>query len=122
MVVTKEEKTPYNSEFEEKFSEFKILFGKRIKYYRDLKNYTQEHLAELVNIEQASLSNIERGKVYPTQITLYRLASVLEVEPYQFFTVTPRVAVQDMVKEIANAMYQDKNLAELIYKFFCAVH
>ncbi len=108
-------------DFDAKFNDFKILFGKKIKYYRDLKNYTQEHLAELVDIEQASLSNIERGKVYPTQITLYRLASALEVEPYQFFTVGQRIAVQDMVKEITNAMYRDKNLAELMYKFFCVV-
>ncbi len=111
-----------DKDFEEKLSGFKILFGKRIKYFRELKDFTQERLAELANIEQSSLSNIECGRVYPTFETLYRLATALEVEPYQFFTVTPRIAVQDMVKEITNAMYQDKNLAELIYKFFCAVH
>jgi len=122
IMALKEKNILDEKDFEVKFTEFKTAFGKRVKYFRDLKNYTQEHLAELVNIEQASLSNIERGKVYPTQITLYRLAAVLEVEPYRFFTVSPKLAVQDMVKEIANAMYQDENLAELMYKFFCAVH
>lgn len=121
-MAVKEWSTLDDENFRAKFDEFKILFGKRIKYYRDLKNYTQEHLAELVNIEQASLSNIERGKVYPTQITLYRLAAVLNVKPYQFFTASPEIPVQDMVNEISNAMYQDKNLAQLMYKFFCAVH
>jgi len=121
-MAVKEYNNPDTKEFEAKFSDFKTAFGKKIKYYRDLKNYTQEYLAELVNIEQASLSNIERGKVYPTQITLYRLASALEVEPYQFFTVSPKIAVQDMAKEVSNAMYQDKRLAELIYKFYCTVH
>ena len=61
-------------EFEEKLSSFKILFGKRIKYFRELKNFTQEYLAELANIEQSSLSNIERGRVYPSVETLCRLA------------------------------------------------
>lgn len=121
-MIVDEKQVLSNKAFEEKFSEFKILFGKRVKYFRDLKNYTQEHLAELINIEQSNLSNIERGKVYPTQITLYRLANALEVEPYRFFTVSPKLAVQDMVREIANAMYQDKKLAELMYKFFCTLH
>lgn len=121
-MAVKEYNNPDTKEFEEKFADFKIAFGKRVKYYRDQKNYTQEYLAELVNIEQASLSCIERGKAYPTQITLFRLASALDVEPYQFYNVSPKVAVQDMVKEIAQAMYRDKNLADMMYKFYCAVH
>ncbi len=122
MVVIQEKNVLQDKEFEAKFNDFKTLFGKRVKYYRDLKNYTQEHLAELVNIEQSNLSNIERGKVYPTQITLFRLATALEVEPYQFYNVSPKIAVQDMVKEITTAMYRDKNMADMIYKFYCAVH
>lgn len=121
-MAVKEYNNPDTKEFEEKFADFKIAFGKKVKYYRDLKNYTQEYLAELVNIEQASLSCIERGKAYPSQITLFRLAAALEVEPYRFFAVSPKLTVQDMVKEIANAMYQDKQLAELMYKFFSSVH
>jgi len=122
VVVIQEKNVLQDKEFEAKFNDFKTLFGKRVKYYRDLKNYTQEHLAELVNIEQSNLSNIERGKVYPTQITLFRLATALEVEPYQFYNVSPKIAVQDMVKEITTAMYRDKNMADMIYKFYCAVH
>ncbi len=121
-MAIKEYNHPDTKEFEESFANFRVAFGRKIKYYRDLKNYTQEYLAELINIEQASLSNIERGKVYPTQLTLYRLASVLGVEPYQFFTVSPMIAVQDMAKEITEAMYRDKNLADMIYKFYCSVH
>lgn len=120
-MAVKDWNTPGTREFEEKFADFKIAFGKKVKYYRDLKNYTQEYLAELVNIEQASLSCIERGKAYPSQITLFRLATALEVEPYQFFNISPAIAVQDMVKEISQAMYRDKRLAELMYKFFCTV-
>lgn len=121
-MVANNTNVPTDKEFEAKFSEFKIRFGRRIKYYRDMKNYTQEYLAELANIEQSSLSNIERGRVYPSAETLYRLAEVLGVEPYQFYTVSPGIAPQDMVKEISSAMYKDKNLADMIYKFYCSVH
>ncbi len=105
-------------EFEENLASFKILFGKRIKYFRELKNLTQEYLAELANIEQSSLSNIERGRVYPSVETLCRLASALDVQPYQFYTVKPEIPVQDIIKEMSTAMYRDKRLADLIYKFF----
>lgn len=120
-MATKERNAPTNEDFEVKFNDFRVAFGRRIKYYRDLKNYTQEYLAELVNIEQSSLSNIERGRVHPSPETLYRLANALDVKPYQFYTASPEIPVQDAVKEIAQAMYQDKKLAELMYKFFLAV-
>ncbi len=109
------------NEFEENLASFKILFGKRVKYFRELKNFTQEYLAELADIEQSSLSNIERGRVYPSAETLYRLAVALEVQPYQFYTVKPEIPVQDIIKEMSTAMYRDKKLADLIYKFFRTV-
>lgn len=105
-----------------KMREFKLLFGRRVKYYRDLKNFTQEYLAELVNLEQVSLSNIERGKSHPSFETMYRLAIVLGVKPHQLYMVEPPIPVQDMAKEISAAMSVDKNLAELMYKFFCTIH
>ena len=39
MVVIQEKNVLQDKEFEAKFNDFKSLFGKRVKYYRDLKNY-----------------------------------------------------------------------------------
>ena len=117
-ILVKRAENISEKEFEEKLSSFKISFGKRIKYFRELKNFTQEYLAELANIEQSSLSNIERGRVYPSVETLCRLAFALDVQPYQFYTVKPEIPVQDIIKEMSTAMYRDKKLADLIYKFF----
>ena len=46
----------------------KKLLGKRIKELRKYRNFTQEKLAELIDIEPCSLSAIEIGRHFP----LYR--------------------------------------------------
>ena len=46
--------------------DIKVLLGKKIQEIRKSKNLTQEKMAELLGIETSSLSNIERGKYYPT--------------------------------------------------------
>ena len=63
----------------------KTLLGKRIKELRQKRRYTQEKLAEMANIEIPSLSNIENGKNYPNHETLYKLATALNVRPFELF-------------------------------------
>ena len=61
--------------------DIKNLLGKRIQEIRRSKNITQEYLAELIGIETVSLSNIERGKYYPTSENLNKIINILEIEP-----------------------------------------
>lgn len=44
--------------------DYKELFGVRIRRLRELKGWTQEFLAERLDISRNYLSRIERGKVY----------------------------------------------------------
>jgi transcriptional regulator with XRE-family HTH domain len=46
--------------------DIKKLLGKRIQEIRKSKKLTQEQVAEIIEMEPASLSNIENGKYYPT--------------------------------------------------------
>ena len=48
----------------------KKLLGKRIKELRKYRNFTQEKLAELIDIEPCSLSAIEIGRHFPSLPTL----------------------------------------------------
>lgn len=66
-------------------SDLKKALGKRIKQIRKEKQLTQEKLAELINIEVPSLSNIETGKFAPSIETLQKLSEVLKVEPWEFY-------------------------------------
>ncbi|MDO5437508.1 MAG: helix-turn-helix transcriptional regulator [bacterium] len=64
--------------------DIKHLTGKRIRELRLSKGLSQEKLAELVNIDQRSLSYIECGNAFPSKCLL-KLAEVLEIELSEIF-------------------------------------
>lgn len=55
------------------------IIGKRIKESRKLKNYTQENLAEFLNVSDAYISRIERGTTKINLETLAKLCSILDI-------------------------------------------
>lgn len=58
--------------------DLKFFLGKRIKEIRKQKDITQETLAELVDIDQRSLSHIENGYTFPSK-SLQKIAKALNV-------------------------------------------
>lgn len=73
----------------------KEKFGKNIKLYRKLKGLTQEHLAEMISVNQRQLARIEAGESFVTAETLEKLCIKLEVS----------------VKDIFNFDYPEKEAA-----------
>lgn len=67
--------------------------GNNIKKLRELKNFTQDYLAEKAGITRETIGKIERGEPGIKLETLIKIASVLEVsitqlldfDPQQFF-------------------------------------
>ena len=55
----------------------KTLLGKKIKQYRILRGFSQEKLAELLNISQRTLSGIECGNNFLTSQTMDKILEVL---------------------------------------------
>ncbi len=55
----------------------KKALGLRIRELRKSKNYTQEQLAELINVEPNTISNMECGRNYPNFATLEKTLDVL---------------------------------------------
>jgi transcriptional regulator with XRE-family HTH domain len=51
----------------------------KIKSIRELKNYTQEYMAEQLGVTQAGYSKIEKGKTILSYIKLVEIARILEV-------------------------------------------
>mgnify|MGYP002524140843 FL=1 len=51
----------------------KELLGKRLRELRKRKGINQEKLAELINVDPTTISNIENGKNYPSLINLENL-------------------------------------------------
>ena len=66
------------------------IFRKNIRYYRFMKNYSQEKLGEKSGLSTHYISDIEQGKYSPTIPTIERIATALDVEPYLLFIENPK--------------------------------
>lgn len=66
------------------------IFRKNIRYYRFMKNYSQEKLGEKSGLSTHYISDIEQGKYSPTIPTIERIATALDVEPYLLFIANPK--------------------------------
>lgn len=65
--------------------EFLLRFGKNLKIQRIKKGYTQEQLAEIVDMHEKHIGKIETGHQNVTLRTVNRLATALEIDPLRFF-------------------------------------
>lgn len=55
-----------------------MSIGKVIQKLRTKRGFSQEQLADAAGIRQATLSDIERGKVKPSENTLEKISSALD--------------------------------------------
>ncbi len=54
-------------------------FGKRVRQLRESRSWSQEHLAELLNLDSTYVSRIETGKRSPSLPTIARIADAFDV-------------------------------------------
>ncbi|SNT24013.1 transcriptional regulator, XRE family [Sphingopyxis indica] len=59
------------------------LVGLNFSRIRKARGLTQEGLSEISGFTQQYISDLERGRRNPTVVTLFHLASALDVEPYE---------------------------------------
>ena len=57
----------------------KIMFGLKVKTLREHRKLSQSKLAELIDISDNTLSNIETGRYYPRIDTLVAMSKALNV-------------------------------------------
>lgn len=62
-----------------------MTIGQRIAYYRTLKNYSVNKLANLAGISQSYLRDVELGNKNPTVETLSYICDALEISLRDFF-------------------------------------
>lgn len=79
----------------------KELLGLKIKELRKQKKFTQEQLAEKLNLDIGYISKLEVGRNFPTIGTLEKIAKVLQVELCEFFRFTQEKK-EDFKSEITN--------------------
>src|SRR5574344_2726096 len=99
----------------------KKMMGKRIQELRKSQGLTQEKLAEMIDIEPASLSNIENGKYYPTAENLNKILDGLKTTPNELFAFSHLAEQTELIAEMNKQMIADEKLTRLMYKFFLTV-
>ena len=82
--------------------ELKTIVLTNIKRYRDLRKWTQAQLAEKLDISVNFVSDVENGKKWISVATIVKLASVLNIEPYELFKP---------------AEIQPPGISELLYRY-----
>ena len=91
-------------------------FGKRLRILRDIKGYTQEELAELVDLEYQTISRIETGTYFTSYETLDKLAKALDVPIKELFNYEESNNREEVIFRIKNLLHHcsDKEL-DFIY-------
>lgn len=96
----------------------KKKLGLKIKELRKRKGLTQEQLAELINMEQNSISVIESGRNFPTLGTLEKIAQILDVNLSDFFNydyIDDIETIKASTKDIIRKM--DDNQIRQLFKY-----
>ena len=98
-------------------NEIKKLIGKRIKELRKEHNLSQQDLAELINIDQRNLSNIECGISFPSK-SLLQIAEAFDISLKDLFDFEHLTLKRtDMLNYIENKIqYLDDRNIKFIYK------
>lgn len=96
----------------------KKKLGLKIKELRKRRGLTQEQLAELIDMEQNSISVIESGRNFPTLGTLEKIAQILEVNLSDFFNydyIDDIETIKASTKDIIRKM--DDNQIRQLFKY-----
>ena len=86
----------------------KQKLGAKIRFLRKKHKYTQEYVAELIDINPRQVVRIENGESMPTIENLEKIASVFKVDVEELF--------------INSTFDDDEILREKIYKRISALH
>ena len=99
----------------------KKLLGRRIKELIKKKNISQEKLAELINVDPTTISNIENGKNYPSLINLENLLDVLESSFLEAFDFNHKNDQKNLINEITEILKDNPKKLEDFYKIVIAL-
>lgn len=99
----------------------KKLLGKRIQEIRKSKKLTQEKVAEFVEIETNSLSNIETGRFYPTSENLEKIIKILDITPSELFECEHLQTKDILIAEINDMLKKHPEKVQEFYKIAKAI-
>lgn len=88
---------------------------------RKRKGINQEKLAELINVDPTTISNIENGKNYPSMINLENLLAVLDSSFLDAFDFEHKNTNTDLLTQINQKLQDNPDKIEDFYKIVIAL-
>ena len=99
----------------------KELLGKRLRELRKRKGINQEKLAELINVDPTTISNIENGKNYPSMSNLENLLAVQDCTFTEAFDFEHKNSKEDLITQITKKLKNNPDKLEDFYKIVMAL-
>jgi transcriptional regulator with XRE-family HTH domain len=89
-----------------------LQIGQKIKKLRELKNFTQSHLASELGITQSAYSKIELGETEVSYTKLTKIAQVLGMSPEEIMTFNDQMIFNVMHNQTGNGFVINKGFTE----------
>jgi transcriptional regulator with XRE-family HTH domain len=98
----------------------KVLLGRRIRFLRNAKGWTQQELGARADVNYKFLGDVERGNQNPSLEVLSKIADALEVKILELFRfeheVLSRKELETEIKAILKGM-PDESLRQVLMIF-----
>ena len=97
----------------------KSILSDRIRVFRNSKGWTQERLAEAIDVHSTYVSRIESGKKLPTLTTVCKIAEVFQIRPYELLIDDTETSSLDYKRrKLINIISESKSRNIEIYSIF----
>lgn len=94
-----------------------VEFGKKLQEIRKERGLTQVQLAELVNLDDMSISKIECGDRFPRKENIEKFIEVLKCDSKDLFDFSKKNDKTEDIEETKDIDYYKKKIGENIAKF-----
>ena len=93
----------------------RTVLSENIKAYRKERGLSQMKLADLVDAAPNYIAMIEAGKRFPSDTMIEKIASALQCEPVELFSVSPlqtswKVALLDELAAVLEINYKESRV------------
>jgi XRE family transcriptional regulator, regulator of sulfur utilization len=94
------------------------ILGHNIKKIRELKNYSQQHLAFTVGMSQSAYSHLEKGRTRISDDKLKKIANALEVEVGLILNFSEKTILKNIItiEKINSKMKEVTDAYEVLLK------
>ena len=93
-----------------------LKIGHKIKKLRELKNLTQEHMANSIGISQGAYSRMELGETEITYSKLEKISEELGIKPEEIIAFNESMVFNVMNNQTGNGLVINNNLISEIEK------